>query len=455
MTELVELSLAEAARAIARRDVSPVELASACLDQIDRLDTRTKAFVAVDGDAVLLEAEKRRSELKSSPPRGPLHGVPVAIKDLIDVQGLPTRAGSEITSAHPVRTDAAVVRRLRDAGAVILGKTNTHEFAYGVSTPPTRNPWDVRRIPGGSSGGSAVAVATRMCPGAIGTDTAGSIRIPSSLCGVSGLKPRRGSIPMVGVIPLAPTLDSCGPIARSAEDLSLLWEGMSHHPSLIAPASLRIARPRAFSDVAEIDPEVEATVEDGVRSLLSTGSTEVIVAIPHFDRWEYPRAIPMMVEALMVHRERGFYPERADDYSDETRDYLRFAEGISAADHLSCLRTVELLRDQVVSALRDVDVLALPTTPLVAPTHEEAQARDPGGNRRPVVMRLTKLCGWVNHCDLAAVSIPCGSSKDGLPIGLQLIGETVGAVLAAAAAFQRITDFHLRTPPALDPDGGS
>lgn len=237
MMDPADLTIEEAARAIEARSLSPVELTEACLERAQSWEPVIGAFVRLEPERAMGEARALTEELARGGRRGPLHGVPLAIKDVIDVHGWPTTASSRVPDARPARDDAPVVRRLRAGGAVLVGKTNTQEFAYGVTTPGTRNPWDPERIPGGSSGGSAASVAVRGCLGALGTDTAGSVRIPAALCGVSGLKPSRGAVPMEGIVPLAPSMDVCGPMAGTASDVALLWEVMTRGP--ISPPFVR------------------------------------------------------------------------------------------------------------------------------------------------------------------------------------------------------------------------
>nr|MBA3429961.1 amidase [Actinomycetota bacterium] len=225
-----DLFLTEAVESVQVGDLSPSELLESCLARIDEHESQLHAFVTVDAQGARSQAQDSSDAVRD----GRLHGVPIAIKDLIDVAGLPTSASSEVLAGNIAATDASVTARLRSAGAVFVGKTNTQEFAYGVVSAPTRNPWDTACIPGGSSGGSAAAVASGMCLGALGTDTAGSIRIPAALCGVTGLKPRPGTVPMDGIIPLSWSLDTCGPLARSAADVDLMWQALSGAPPAAA-----------------------------------------------------------------------------------------------------------------------------------------------------------------------------------------------------------------------------
>ena len=435
---------------MATGDLSPVELARACLERTRALDDTLKCFVTIDEDDVLTQANTRADEIKRRGPRGPLDGVPIAIKDLIDVAGLPTRAGSRVLAGNIADSDAPVVTALRRAGAVIFGKTNTHEFALGVVTPPTCNPWDPERIPGGSSGGSAAAVAALMCPGALGTDTAGSIRIPAALCGITGLKPRPDIVSLQGVIPLSWSYDACGPLARSAEDAGLFWSALTgDSASATDLRSLRVAVPRAFHEVVDIDADVERSVTESVEALLSEGARRVTVDLPPFEQWDSPRGVPLLVEMLVAHKEAGWYPEHQSEYAEDIRAALRYAEGLTAAKLLNAYRRLEPLKTAFIHALDDADVMLLPTTPVAAPTHAEAQVRDEG-HRPPIARALTRINGPVNACRLAAINVPCGFTVTRLPVGMQFVGRNEQVVLGAALAYQRTTDFHTRRPPIMN-----
>jgi aspartyl-tRNA(Asn)/glutamyl-tRNA(Gln) amidotransferase subunit A len=298
--------------------------------------------------------------------RGPLHGVPVGIKDLVDVAGAPTTASSRVLQKNVATGDADIVARLRAAGAVVLGKTNLHEFAYGVVSAPTRNPWDLDRIPGGSSGGSAAALAARTCAGALGSDTAGSIRIPSALCGTSGLVPRPGLLPMSRVVALAPSLDRCGPMARSVRDLELLWEGLCGRRAELPDArGLRLAVPE--EPVATVADAVGAALEGAVGALSGAGVRVRTTSVGRFERWDRPRSLLLMTEALAVHVAAGWYPARSDDYGPETLASLRYAERIAPEDLGAARRTLDELRDELVGVFDVADVLVLPSAPRAAP----------------------------------------------------------------------------------------
>lgn len=460
------MHLADARRGLDAGEIDPVDLTSSCLERIDATDEVVKAWLLIDAEGALARARV----LRDGKPKGPLWGIPFAVKDIIDVAGLATTASSRVLSDNLAASDAPVVKMVREAGAVILGKTNTQEFAYGIVTFPTTNPWDKRRIPGGSSGGSAAAVAVSQCLGALGSDTAGSIRIPSALCGVSGLKPRPNVIPIEGVIPLAPTFDAVGPIARTAEDLALIYNALVESDlrlDLVAETrslgdEFRLALPHDRM-LPEIDPAVEKAYLGALEVLRSIAAStiEVDSDTPALEEFDFPRSVVLMSEALEVHRSRGWWPEHAGDYTDETRSYLAwadhsFAESIKPGvffdwsaypNYEPMLAECRELGARLASFLDKAEVLAIPTVPRGAPTYEEASVADEETPRRPVVVDLTRICGPINVAGLAALSVPCGFTDEGLPVGLQLVGGDERVLLRAGMAYQRETDWHLRRPP--------
>lgn len=425
---------------------SPLDQLDSSLALMAVLEPAVRAFVSVDEEGLRAEAAALSDEAARGRFRGPLHGVPIAVKDLIDVRGHPTRGGSHVTDDRAATSDAPAVRRLREAGALLLGKTTTHEFAHGVTTPPTRNPWDVTRIPGGSSGGSAAAVASGECAGALGSDTGGSIRVPAALCGVSGLRPRPGDIPTGGCIPFSPKLDTCGPIARDAEDLALLFEVLAAAacplPSTIT--GVRVGTVPA-EQLGEADPEVLDAVEAAVRVLRAAGAATAPVTVPPFPAWSEPRTVYVLHDFLAVHRAAGWYPHRREHYGEEVATYLALAESITPGARHSAVRELERLEKALRSGLEDVDVLVLPTTTIPAPTVADSEFRPDNGGRDPIVGTLMRLCGPFSWCGLAAVTVPCGFTAAGLPIGMQVVGRDVPTVLGVAACYQARTDHHRRS----------
>lgn len=440
MTRRPPPGLAAARAALTAGTLDPGDLVERCLAAIDESEPTVRAWRYVDRDG----ARGAAAALDPADRAGlPLWGIPVGIKDMIDVAGMPTTAASRVLAGSAAALeDAPAVARLRAAGAVILGKTATQEFAYGAVTPGTSNPWDARRIAGGSSGGSAAALASGHCLAAIGTDTAGSIRIPAALCGVVGLKPRPGLVPTDGVIPLAPSFDVVGPMGRSVEDVAVVWEVLSGRP-LTRPVGeggvrdLWVAA-APFSALPEMERDVEAAYLDAVAVCGRLTRAPLRAPIPPFAEFDAPRRTVLMWEALHVHRARGWWPARAEEYTEETRSYLSHAE-----DHLT-LEAVEAARAEcarlggLLSAACEQAVVLSPTVPCEAPTHSEAAARDPSQPRRPIVATLTRIPGPVNAAGLAALSLPCGSTTNGLPLGLQLIGRDEETLLRLGAAFERV-----------------
>ncbi|MGZ6368493.1 MAG: amidase, partial [Ktedonobacteraceae bacterium] len=426
--------------------ITPTELLADTLDSIDQLDGEIKAFVTVMREQAYEEAEKAENEQRTGLFRSPLHGVPIAIKDLIAVKNVRMTAGSKVLADYVPQEDATVVELLRRAGAVIIGKTNTHEFAYGTYTPPTRNPWNLQHIAGGSSGGSAAAVAAGMCPGAIGSDTGGSIRIPSACCGATGLKPTYGRVSTNGVIPLSWSLDHVGPIARSAEDCALLFDAItSYDPrdpnsvsgppgkasaTLIAgaegrdPLSLQgitLGIP-SESYVAPLDLEVRAAWHAALLVLQEEGAELVNLELlpPAMDTY---RTI-QMPEASFAHMERGWLTEHLDAYTERTRSRLLQGQTIPAVDYLRAQQQRRAFSSNLRSSMQGINALVLPTLPIPAIRIEQADTDILiDGVTENSTVALLRLTMPFNLAGLPAISLPCGFSAGSLPIGLQIVGK--------------------------------
>ncbi len=440
------LTLAEAAGLVRRRRVSPVELAQTALERIGRLQPKLNAFITVTGEAALerareLEAEQRRGRL-----RGPLHGIPIALKDLYDTAGVRTTAASAQYRERVPAEDATVVRRLREAGAVIVGKLNMDEFAYSFTSEtsrfgPTENPWKAGYSPGGSSGGSGAAVAAGLCYGALGSDTGGSIRLPAALCGIVGFKPTYRALPAEGVVPLAWSLDHVGPLCRCVEDVRLMLGAMGMPLAPARPVkALRIGIPRAvYFD--RLEAETAAAVEAAIRLLgrLTAGVREV--ELPRLRLSQGLDSLPdtygtiITAEAYAFHEPMlAAHPER---YHPATRETIELGKAVSAPAYIRARREMEELRRTSDRLFAAADLLALPSAP--APAF-------PLGSR-PGLYYLRNLAPW-NLYGLPAVSVPCGFTKDGLPAGLQLVGPSGrdALVLAAAEAYERATRWRFRHP---------
>lgn len=428
-------TITEAQELLAKKQISPQELIDGFRERVERLDPGVRAWVSLAEDPIA--STDRR-----------LSGIPLGIKDIIDVDGYRTRASSRVLADTPAKSvTAPCVRPLIEEGGTILGKTNTHEFAYGYVTQPTVNPWDFGRIPGGSSGGSAAAVASGMCLGALGSDTGGSIRVPAALCGITGLKPSWGAISTEGVIPLAPAMDVIGPLARSAADVALLWEVLTRKPLSAMDQGFSLGIPDVHVFGADLEPEVASAYFEAAELFKMWAQSSGVPGIPDFEEFDLPRAAQIMPEALRVHRENGWWPAKADLYSDETRAYLTFAESFMTQELVEAGREqARVLTARFLAAFEEFDVIIAPSVPCVAPTHEEAAEYEQGSPRRPISMKLGRLPSPVNMAGLAALSLPAGSGRLGLPVSIQLISRHESLLLGLGRRYQQETDWHLRSP---------
>jgi aspartyl-tRNA(Asn)/glutamyl-tRNA(Gln) amidotransferase subunit A len=446
-------SIDEIGRKLRTRELSASELVETCLRRIDAEDKSLNAFIRVMADDARRQAAEADRELAAGRDRGPLHGIPIAVKDLIDIEGVATTAASRVRDGHRADADAAVVVQLRRAGAIIIGKTNLHEFAYGTTSEhsafgPVRNPHDPSRSPGGSSGGSAVAVATGMAIAALGTDTGGSVRIPAAACGTVGLKPTYGEISVEGVVPLSRTLDHVGPFARTVSDAWLLHRallGQAEHPELSAApiGALRLAVPRPYFCELLAD-EVSSEFEGALNDLRQAGAHVDEVSIPH------AAATP----AIYIHihaAEAAEYHARtldtaANRYTPNVRLRLEMGRYILAEDHVRARNACEYLRREVDAALEGHDALILPTLPIPAPPIG-VETLTIAGSEQPVralMLRCTQLFNLTGH---PALSIPCGTTSRGLPCGVQLVGRRseTDALMRVALAVDTISSPVERT----------
>ena len=447
-------SILQFADLLRRRTVSPVELTQHYLEQIERLNPVLNAFITATAESALAQARQAESEIMSGGWRGPLHGIPIGLKDLIDTSGLRTTAASALFKDRIPQEDADVVVRLKAAGAVIVGKQNLHEFAYGGSSlvscfGEVRNAWDSRYIAGGSSGGSATAVAAGMCLGAIGTDTAGSIREPSALCGVVGLKPTYGAVSVHGVIPLSPSLDHVGPIAATVRDCAVIFEVLdgsiakssNFEKAALDAKSLPIGVPRkVFCD--DLDPEVAAAFEQALAVLgtIAGEVREIDLSVPT------DRAL-QSAESYACHAE--FVRRTPELYQPETLRRIRSGENISADELAERRKELEKARQTIRQKFGTVDLIVTPTAPIPAPAIDELK-QNPGQlrSREIVLLRNTRpFSVW----GVPAVSVPCGFAQSGLPIGLQIAGphQKEGRVLALAYAYEQATSWHTAHPASF------
>jgi aspartyl-tRNA(Asn)/glutamyl-tRNA(Gln) amidotransferase subunit A len=450
--DLAFASIEEVARLYRTRKLSPVELTKLMLARIEQLNPKLNAYITVIAELALAQAKKAEAELfaprgrKGRRDRGPLHGIPISLKDNIYTRGIRTTAGSKILKDFVPLHDAVVWAKLLEAGAILLGKTNLHEFAYGVTTNnphygPTRNPWDLARIPGGSSGGSAAAVAAGLCYASIGTDTGGSIRIPAALCGVVGVKPGVGRVSVEGVVPLSPRLDFVGPLARTVADAALLLDpiflrskkepGLSLPPKSSAPPlrKLRFGLPKDFFfDV--ISDDVYMVFQEAVRGLQKLGATVKDISIPLLDETEEAGNHIAWAEATHYHQQAGWFPAYSGEYGEDVWTRLEMGTRISATAYLKALETRNRFIQLFHLAMADagVDALVLPTTPIAAPIIGEEKTRI-GKERHPTRALLLRLNRPANLAGIPAISVPCGFTSAGLPVGLQLIGAVTDELL--------------------------
>ncbi len=437
------MTAAEAAALIRQRKLTPLELTDACLKRIENGNPRLNAFITVLGE----EARRAARELKPAAAKTqPLHGIPLALKDLYDTAGIRTTAASAQWMDRVPSTDATVVRRLRDAGAVLLGKANMDEFAYNFTSETSafgvcRNPWNPECSPGGSSGGSAVAVATGMSPIALGSDTGGSIRLPAAMCGITGFKPTYGIVPADGVAPLAWSLDHVGPMTRTAEDAVLVFEVLSGRKVVVRPVkALRmgiVRRPYWEGIDAETVKVMEVAIGTLRRLVREVRDVEVR-PLPSAAGSPLPMTYSTVIFAEAYAFHRTMVEKSPGKYNLATRATIELGKGVSAAEYIDARRMMEGLRASAqLTLFRDADLLMTPAAP--GPAFRLGS--------KPDLVWLRNTAPW-NLYGLPAISIPCGFSESGLPLGLQIIGppNADDTVLSLAMAYQRETDFHRRRP---------
>lgn len=440
--ELLSLEIRDVAPLLRTRTVSPVELLDAVLARIESLNPKLNAFITVTAEEARAEARKAEREILRGRYRGPLHGVPIPVKDNFETKGIRTTAGSKILADYVPPEDADVVHALRRAGAVVFGKTNLHEFAYGITSEnphygAVRNPWDAERISGGSSGGSAVAVATRMGFGSVGTDTGGSIRVPASLCGIVGLKPTFGRVSCRGVIPLSRSLDHAGPLARSVADAGLLLEviaGKKHafrsqfgareagrSPVRARRMKFKLGWPREFF-FERVDEEVERAIRAAVKRIEKRGAQIEEVSLAHIGEAGEAGTQIALAEAREYHESQGFYPARADEYGADVRSRLEQGASVRAIDYLRAFAARARVVAGFDAAFERVDAIIAPGAVIPAPPLGQNLVRIRGEELkvRAVLVGTSRPANLTGH---PAISIPCGWTNNRLPIGLQLIGR--------------------------------
>lgn len=460
-------SLLEAASLIQRREISPVELTNAVLSQIESVDPKINAFITVLDEQARVDAIAQERAISSGHYLGPLHGIAISLKDNIYTKGVRTTAGSKILADLVPEEDATVSSRLRAAGAIIVGKTNLHEFAWGGTTDnphygTTRNPWNVDRFPAGSSGGSGAAVAARECFGSIGTDTAGSIRLPAAAMGIVGLRPTIGRVSNHNIVPLAWTMDTPGPMTRTVADCAVMFQAIAGYDSkdewsLEVPVAdyaseldrgvvgLRLGLVRDYSFT-----HLQRAVSDSLRQALDTlerhGARLVEVDIANIDGNVAAQLSILLAEASTYHQH--WLRTRPGDYGTDVRDRLEAGEMLLATHYLQAQRYRTLLRHELVGALTKVDAVVCPTLAYVATPIREAKVVIEDGVEEEMQEVIMQYTGLSSLTGLPAMSVPCGFSPDGLPIGMQIIGHPFdeATLFRIGHAYQQATDWHVREP---------
>lgn len=458
--DLALSTLKEASEMIRRRIASPVELTQACLKRIERFNPALNAFITLTAEQAITAARVMEAEQQRGKWRGPLHGIPIALKDNIDTAGIRTTAASELFKDRVPSTDAEVVTRLKNAGAILIGKTNLHEFAYGGSSSvsyfgPVHNPWVLERVPGGSSGGSAAATAAGLCFGSLGTDTAGSLRIPASYCGIAGLKPTYGRVSNRGVVPLSWTLDHVGPLCRTVEDAAIILSVIAGYDELdpsTAPvpvpdytgafktqvSKLRLGVPR-MPFFEGLDEQIAKATDEAIEVLRKLTAPLQNIKLPE-------ASIPVdeiyakvrSVEAYTYHRQ--WISESPEKYQAATRQrIIQNAANVKTPDYVQARLQLDLLRRQIKQVFTAVDLLVMPTLPSLPVLIAD------GANPSAVSIRNTSP---FDVFGLPAISVPCGFTNSGLPVGLQIVGAPFmeSSVLALAHAYERETEWHKRYP---------
>ncbi len=463
-----QTGLSEASELIRSRKVSPVELTSECLKRIERLNPRLNAFITVTADSALTEARQAEAEIQHDHWRGPLHGVPIALKDLIDTAGVRTTAASGLFKNRVPTEDAEIVRRLKAAGAVFLGKLNLHEFAYGGSSAisyfaPVHNPWNLDYSPGGSSGGSAAAVAAELCYAAIGSDTGGSIRQPAAYCGIVGLKPTYGRVSTRGVVPLSWLLDHLGPMTRTVKDAAFMLQVIAGYDAwdttttdvpvpdyaatiAAATSSVRLGILRDYFYEA-LNPEIQAATEVAVSVLKTLTRTQRDIAPLATDR-SYssvldPYVTILRAEAYAYHKE--YVSKSPELYDTQTLRRIQAGADITASAYILARHQLEQIRRSASQVFESIDLLITPTA--CVPPFAIADLTDPNTLRDKELLMLRNTRPF-NALGLPTISVPCGFTRDGLPIGMQITGPSgaEAAVLRLAYAYEQATEWHKHRP---------
>jgi aspartyl-tRNA(Asn)/glutamyl-tRNA(Gln) amidotransferase subunit A len=457
---------------LAKRKVSPVELTEHFLRRIERYNPKLNALLTVTAERALADARRAEREFArkrgSSRLRRPLLGIPITLKDNIWTRDIRTTAGSPVLREFVPAEDATIVRKLAGAGAVLLGKTNLHEFAYGITTNnvhygAAHNPWALDRIPGGSSGGSAVAIAAGLCVASVGTDTGGSIRIPAAMCGIVGLKPTFGRVSVFGTVPLAPTFDHVGPLARSVVDAAILLGVLAGRDTFDPTSSarrvedfraalrkpirkFRLGRPREYF-WEKLDGQMRRATEAAVRDMEKEGATLREISLPHLRESADAATDVALAETRYGHEVAGYFPAHADKYSADVRHRIEAGGKVLATQYLAALDLQKRVRAEFEAAFQDVDAIVAPTASVPAPPIG-AETVEVDGEQIPLRAALLGMNRPANFTGHPAISVPCGFTREGLPVGLQLIGRNFNesALLRIALAYERAHDWVGRHP---------
>ncbi|ALS24666.1 Asp-tRNA(Asn)/Glu-tRNA(Gln) amidotransferase GatCAB subunit A [Paenibacillus naphthalenovorans] len=456
-SNLLKLDIATLSKKLRSKEISPKDIVTPLLKRIDALNPVLNAFITVTAEEALVQAEQAEAEIAAGQYRGPLHGIPVGLKDLIYTKGIKTTMGSAIYKDFIPDADASVVRKLKQAGAIVIGKLNTHEFAYGPTGDisyfgPVRNPYDTSKMTGGSSSGAGAAVASALCFGALGTDTGGSIRIPSSACGIVGMKPTFGRVSKHGVYPLAYTLDHIGPMTRTVQDnaelLGILAGYDPEDPFSVERAGEDFTRyigepirgkvigiPSTFYyDL--IDDEIRAKIDDAINLLRTLGAEIRTVDIPVLSEVSWAQLKTIQSEAYAVHEEH--FNSSAEKYHPEVLERLQVSAEAKGYEYVKAQDIRRRAQESFRHVFEDVDVLVTPTLPILPPNIGQKEIRI-NGQDEPVRASLLRLTGPTNLTGLPSLSVPCGFSKTGLPIGMQFIGRPFdeASLYQFAAAFEK------------------
>jgi aspartyl-tRNA(Asn)/glutamyl-tRNA(Gln) amidotransferase subunit A len=467
-TDLHYLSVAEAAAEISAKRLSPVELTQAYLDRIAAINPTINAYITVTADSALAQAKQAEAEIVRGEYKGPFHGMPIALKDLFDTKGIRTTGGSKVMADHVPSEDGVVVSRLAEAGAVLLGKLNMHEFAFGITNVnphygSARNAWNTDRITGGSSGGSGTATAAGLCAAALGSDTGGSIRIPACFCGIVGLKPTYGRVSKRGVLPLSMSLDHVGPLTRTAEDAALMLQVIAGYDAQ-DPGSTDVAVPSYTTDLGKgikgmrigvlrgsyvlpMDTDIERALADSISALKDLGAVVTDpVELPYIEDALPANITIISSEAASFHQAN--MDDRPGDYGEDVFGRLSIGRDHPATAYIAARNTQHRVQEQLLDSLANFDAVMLPMMPLGAPPIGQNDV-SVGGKTLDVRAAVTRYTQPFNLTGFPAISVPCGFTDDGLPIGFQLAAKPFeeASLLRLAHAYEGVTEWSQQRPP--------